>query len=61
MAKCMYCGKSVMFGNNVSHSNRKSGRTWKPNIRKIGVVENGEHKTVCICSRCLRAKKVARA
>ncbi|MBQ8861581.1 MAG: 50S ribosomal protein L28, partial [Clostridia bacterium] len=35
MAKCMYCGKGVTFGHNVSHSNRKTGRTWKANIRKV--------------------------
>ena len=60
MAKCMYCGKGVTFGNNVSHSNRKTSRTWKPNIRKVSAVVNGTHKTVAVCSRCLRAGKVER-
>ena len=53
MAKCMYCNKGVTFGHNVSHSNRKTGRTWKANIRKVSAVINGEHKTVAVCSRCL--------
>ena len=35
MAKCSVCGKGVVFGHNVSHSNRKTNRTWKPNIRKV--------------------------
>ena len=35
MAKCDFCGKSVAFGLNVSHSNRKTNRVWKPNIRKV--------------------------
>lgn len=61
MAKCAYCGKGVTFGHNVSHSNRKTSRTWKPNIRKVKVVDGGTHKTVAICSRCLRANKVERA
>ncbi|MBO4618115.1 MAG: 50S ribosomal protein L28, partial [Lachnospiraceae bacterium] len=26
MAKCAVCGKGIHFGNNVSHSNRKSSR-----------------------------------
>ena len=60
MAKCMYCVKGVTFGNNVSHSNRKTSRTWKPNIRKVSAVVNGTHKTVAVCSRCLRAGKVER-
>lgn len=61
MAKCMYCDKGVAFGHNVSHSNRKTNRTWKPNVRKVRVVDNGTHKTVSICSRCLRSGKVTRA
>ncbi|MBO4678099.1 MAG: 50S ribosomal protein L28, partial [Lachnospiraceae bacterium] len=28
MAKCAVCGKGIHFGNNVSHSNRKSSRMW---------------------------------
>ena len=35
MAKCSVCGKGVVYGQNVSHSNRKTNRTWKPNIRKV--------------------------
>ena len=57
MAKCMCCGKGVTFGNNVSHSNRKTGRTWGANIRKVNAVVDGEHKTVTVCSRCLRSIK----
>ena len=61
MAKCAVCGKGVTFGGNVSHSNRKTNRTFKANIRKVKVVENGTHKTVNVCSRCLRSNKVTRA
>ena len=61
MAKCCICGKGVSFGHNVSHSERKTSRTWKPNIRKVRIDDNGTHKTVSICSRCLRSGKVTRA
>ena len=61
MAKCDFCGKSVTFGLNVSHSNRKTNRVWKPNIRKVKAVVNGTPKTVNVCSRCLRSNKVTRA
>lgn len=61
MAKCDICGKSVAFGLNVSHSNRKTNRTWKPNIRKVKANVNGATKTLYVCSRCLRSKKVDRA
>ena len=61
MAKCSVCGKGVVYGQNVSHSNRKTNRTWKPNIRKVKAVVDGTHKTVAVCSRCLRSGKVTRA
>ncbi|MBO5275135.1 MAG: 50S ribosomal protein L28 [Clostridia bacterium] len=61
MAKCEVCGKSVVFGLNVSHSNRKTNRAWKPNIRRVKAVVNGTHKTINVCSRCLRSGKVTRA
>ena len=61
MAKCSVCGKGGAFGHNVSHSNRKTNRMWKPNIRRVRVVVDGTHKTVNVCSRCLRSGKVSRA
>lgn len=57
MAKCEVCGKGVTFGLKVSHSNRKTNRMWKPNIRKVKQNVNGVSKTVNICSRCLRNQK----
>ena len=61
MAKCEICGKTVQFGLAVSHSNRKTNRTWKPNIRRVKAVVNGTPKTLNVCSRCLRSGKVQRA
>ena len=61
MAKCDLCGKGVVFGHNVSHSNRKTNRTWKPNIRRVKAIVNGGAKTVYVCSRCLRSGKIERA
>lgn len=61
MAICSVCGKGVSFGHNVSHSNRKTNRVWKPNIRKVKAVVDGANKTVNVCSRCLRSGKVTRA
>ncbi len=61
MAKCSICGKGVVFGQSVSHSHRKTNRTWKPNIRKVKVIVDGIFKIVAVCSRCLRTIKKDRA
>ena len=60
MAKCNVCDKGVSFGHNVSHSNRKTNRSWKPNIRKVKAVVNGTSKTVSVCARCLKSGLVTR-
>jgi len=44
MAKCKYTGKSVMFGNHVSHSHRKTKRMQKANLKRVRVIENGTPK-----------------
>ena len=61
MAKCDYCGKSVAFGIKVSHSHRRSNRTFKPNIRRVKAVVGDQTKHVYACSRCLRSGKVQRS
>lgn len=61
MAKCEYCGKEMKFGIKVSHSHRRSNRTWKPNIKKVKAIVNGSPKRVNVCTRCLRSGKVERA
>ncbi|KAB3535224.1 50S ribosomal protein L28 [Alkaliphilus pronyensis] len=62
MAKvCDVCGKGKVFGNQVSHSNRHSKRTWSPNLRRVRAIINGTPKRVSVCTRCLRTGKVERA
>ncbi|HPL01355.1 MAG TPA: bL28 family ribosomal protein [bacterium] len=46
MAICSICMKSKITGNNVSHSQTKSKRHFRPNLQKV----NG----VILCTRCLR-------
>lgn len=58
---CDVCGKGTLAGSNVSHSNRHTKRTWKPNIQRIRTVKNGEVQAINICTRCLRSGKVTRA
>jgi len=61
VAKCEVCNKGVTFGLKVSHSNRKSNRTWKPNIKRVRVLVNGARRRMYVCTRCLRSNKVTRA
>ncbi|HAZ20067.1 MAG TPA: 50S ribosomal protein L28 [Clostridiales bacterium] len=61
MAKCQICGKGVSFGSKVSHSNRKTNRAWKPNIRKVKALVNGTPTRVHVCARCLRCGAVTRS
>jgi len=61
MAKtCMVCNKKSSHGNNVSHSNRKTKRTWKPNIQHVRAIVDGTPKTIYVCTRCLRSGLVQR-
>ena len=61
MAKCDICGKGVTFGIKMSHSHRRSNRSWKPNVKKVRAIVNGSVKSVYVCTRCLRSGKVERA
>lgn len=58
---CEVCGKGVMSGNNVSHSNRHTKAAWKPNVQSVRAVVDGEVKRVNVCIRCLRSGKITRA
>ena len=61
MAKCFYCDKSVLFGNNVSHSHRRSNRIMNSNIKRVKAKVDGTPKTIYVCAKCLRSGKVERA
>ena len=61
MAKCDICGKGVTFGIKVSHSHRRSNRTWKPNVRRVKAIVNGTPCHIHACTRCLRSGKAAQS
>ena len=62
MAKCEICEKSVSFGNKLSitrsHISKRTSRTWKPNLRTVKTMVNGEPKKIKVCAKCLRSGKV---
>lgn len=61
MAKCQICGRHPRTGFQLSHSHRKSKRTWAPNIRRVKVNLSGNIKRIKVCTKCLRSGKVQRA
>lgn len=61
MAKCDICGKGVTFGIKISHSHRRSNRTFKPNVQRVKAVVDGSPKHIYACTRCLRSGKVERS
>jgi large subunit ribosomal protein L28 len=78
MAKqCEVCGKGPQIGNQVTIRGKKkylggvgtkitgiTRRTFKPNLQRVHVTAaNGAHKTMNVCTQCLRSggvKKIVR-
>jgi len=54
VATCELCGKRPGFGHNVSHSNRKTNRKFKPNVQSVTISVSGVGRRMRICTRCLR-------
>jgi large subunit ribosomal protein L28 len=52
--KCDLCGKTPLYGHNVSHSKRHTNRSWTPNIHPATVMVDGKQKRLNLCTRCLR-------
>lgn len=54
MAKCEMCGKKPMSGHNVSFSERKTKRQFKPNIQTTKVWRDNRLVTISVCAKCLK-------
>ena len=61
MAKCEFCGKSVQFGCNVSHSHKKTKKMWRPNIQKIRVLINNRTVRKSLCTSCIKTGNFSKA
>ena len=71
---CEICGKGPMMGNSVAHRGKAkylggvgtkitgiSRRKFKPNLQKVHVTTaNGTHKTMKVCTQCIRSGAVAK-
>jgi large subunit ribosomal protein L28 len=60
-SRCYVCEKGVAYGNNVSHANNRTRRTWKPNLQVARVAVADKVVKVKVCTSCLAAGKVTRA
>ena len=62
-ARCEISGKGVQVGHKISMTrskvSRRSKRTWKPNLKKVRVMDNetGSIHTMKICVKELRNLK----
>ena len=65
MAKCAICEKSINYGNKLSitrsHISKRTSRTWKPNLRSVKTIIDGQPKKIKVCAKCLRSGKVTKA
>ena len=65
MAKCEICDKNVNFGNQLSitrsHISKRTTRTFKPNLRTVKTMVDGQPKKIKVCAKCLRSGKVNKA
>ncbi len=69
---CEVCGKKAAMGNSVAHRGKAkylggvgtkitgiSRRKFKPNLQKVRITtENGTHKTMRVCTQCIRSGAV---
>ena len=71
---CEVCGKKPATGNQVTHRGKAkylggvgtkvtgiSRRVFRPNLQKVHVsTKNGTHKTVRVCTQCIRSGAVVK-
>ncbi len=57
MAICEISGKGKMYGHNVSFSQRKTRKVFKPNIQKRTLTVNGQKVRVNVATSTLRTLK----
>jgi len=71
---CEVCGKQPSMGNSVTHRGKAkylggvgtkitgiTRRQFKPNLQRVHVTtENGTHKTLRVCTQCIRSGAVTK-
>lgn len=59
--RCDLCGKGPRSGNNVSHANNRTKRTFKPNVQRVRAMVDGAARRIRVCTSCLKAGRVQKA
>jgi len=54
MATCNTCGKATTFGHKRSFSQHATNRTFKPNLQKVSIMENGRMIKKTMCAKCIK-------
>jgi len=66
--QCKLCGKGPQFGQNIRHVHSgswalrapRTKRRWMPNLQSARIMIDGQPTRVRVCTKCLKAGKVAR-
>lgn len=54
---CDITGKGKQFGNNISFSQRKTKKVWKPNLQTKTVVVDGKKVKLTLSTKAIRTLK----
>ena len=57
---CEICDKKPRVGRNVSHSNRKTPKTWHPNVQRVRARVGKSVRRIDVCTRCIRSGRVTK-
>lgn len=52
--KCAITGKGKQFGHNVSFSQRRTQKVWKPNLQKKTFIVDGKKVTLKVSTQAIR-------
>ncbi len=58
--RCDVCGKGPSVGHKISHAHNVTKRRWLVNLVSMRALVDGAVKRIRVCTRCLKAGKVAK-
>ena len=61
MARCEICDKGPIYGNRVSHAHNLTRRRWNPNLQRVRVLDGKTHKSMRVCTNCIRSGRITKA